>query len=264
MKKLIINADDFGWDADTTNTTIALIERGWITSATIMTRCEASELAMDYARVAGSRVSFGLHFNIVDHHKAYLAAPNSLVDSDNRFRPSHRQRLAAMLGRLRRSDIAAELRAQLSELKRHRVRISHLDSHGHLHKFPAIAQAIGPVLTEFGVVKIRRPQNLYTRRSFRDVLDYYCALRFPHYVSTDYFWTPSHGESAWLSDLHHFLPEGTTEIGIHPGQAEAWRRSEIEAFFSSDPKALNSIGIELINYHQLTRQREGDLLKKPD
>jgi hypothetical protein len=257
MKKLIINADDFGWDAETAGATIALIERGWVTSATIMTGRQASELAMDYARSASRGVSFGLHFNIVDGQAPCSSSPGSLLGADGCFRPSHSQRLRALFGRLRPGDNAAELRAQLSVLRDHGVRIGHLDSHGHLHKFPAVARAIRQVIEEFGIKKVRRPQNLYRSRSVRDMLDYYCALRFPAYITTDHLCMPDGVDSQWLRDLSTFLPEGITEMGIHPGRVDGWRRRETEAFFAFGPEVLSAAGIELISYDQLDDKGRG-------
>jgi chitin disaccharide deacetylase len=195
----------------------------------------------------------GLHFNIVDGHPPHSAAPRSLLSSDGRFRSSDAQRLAALLGRSRAEDIARELRAQLSILRDRGVRISHLDSHGHLHKFPAVARAIQPVLREFQITKVRRPQNLYRHRSFRDVLDHYCGHRFPHFVTTDYLYALEPGEGDWLLEFLTFLPEGIAELAVHPGRTDAWRRFETEPFFRHGPKVFRDAGVELVSYNDLTR-----------
>ena len=48
--KVILHADDFGFNEETTRATIECFERGVLTSATIMVNCEASEMAIDYAK----------------------------------------------------------------------------------------------------------------------------------------------------------------------------------------------------------------------
>lgn len=50
MKKLIINADDFGFDAHTVEWTIKGFERGALTSATIMAGMPATDLAISFAK----------------------------------------------------------------------------------------------------------------------------------------------------------------------------------------------------------------------
>ena len=65
MKKLIINADDFGFDDETVDWTIKGFEAGKITSATIMAGMPATERAVEYAK-AHPQFSFGTHLYLVD------------------------------------------------------------------------------------------------------------------------------------------------------------------------------------------------------
>ena len=51
MKKLIVNADDFGFDDETVDWTIRGFEQGKITSATVMAGMPATERAVAYAKV---------------------------------------------------------------------------------------------------------------------------------------------------------------------------------------------------------------------
>jgi predicted glycoside hydrolase/deacetylase ChbG (UPF0249 family) len=252
MKRLIINADDFGWDFDTLEATIALIERGWVTSASIMTGRPASSMAIDYAARSSRRISFGLHFNIVDGHPAMNPAANSLVDDSGRFLPSSRLRIAALLFRLSPADIAQELRAQLMELRRAGVKVSHVDSHGHMHKFPAIAKASVRVLKDFGISRMRRPQDTYRHRSVTDVIDYYCAWRFPKDIkTTDHYYALDHVNTDWFEKLPTVLKAGLTELSVHPGRNEKERRFEIAALDNRDPAELAAMGVTLVSYHDL-------------
>jgi predicted glycoside hydrolase/deacetylase ChbG (UPF0249 family) len=246
---LIVNADDFGWDDETTDATIALLESGAATSATIMTGRPATQRALTFAKAAGTRFSFGLHFNIVDG-QAPLSAPSpSLVDRSGRFRSSHRQRLAALAGRLDPIDIARECGAQLDVLAEAGVTVSHLDSHGHLHKFPLVAGAVRPILAERGIRFIRRPQNFYFRRAPLDFLDRYCTWRFPAIATTDYFVAGRPGDGAWVSRL----PPGITEIAVHPGWRDDWRRAETQALL--DARAAIEGGATVMSYNDLVAAR---------
>src|ERR1700743_3436507 len=109
MRKLVINADDFGLDRDTVDVTIKLIERGLVTSATLLLCGEEIDRAIDFAKSASSVCSFGLHFNIVDG--ATATHPSSLTDKSGTFRASMAQRVRALLGQLVARDVEEEFRS---------------------------------------------------------------------------------------------------------------------------------------------------------
>ena len=50
MKRLIVNADDFGFDDETVDWTIKGFELGKITSATVMAGMPATERVVEYAK----------------------------------------------------------------------------------------------------------------------------------------------------------------------------------------------------------------------
>ena len=64
MEKVITNADDFGYSADTVRATIECFERGALTSATIMANMPATQEAVRYA-AAHPELSFGAHLTFV-------------------------------------------------------------------------------------------------------------------------------------------------------------------------------------------------------
>lgn len=248
-RRLIINADDFGWDDDTTTVTGALIEAGAISSATIMTGRPATARAIAFALAhASEKVSFGLHFNIADGHVPHGSSSASLVDESGRLRASNPQRIQALLGRLKPRDIAAELEAQLVILLDHGIRVSHVDSHGHLHKFPAVFRAMKPVLARFGIERVRRPQTLpRVRLAPNMLLNDYCALAFRGARTTDAFAYMDAGKPGWLEALCTMMPSGTTELSVHPGTSDAWRRDEADGL--RDARACaGRHGIELVSF----------------
>jgi chitin disaccharide deacetylase len=228
---IIFNADDFGLDADTFAATRELLDGGFIKSATIMTGRPMTAAAIAYAKDHQHEMSFGLHFNIAEW-KPFCQAPiPSLIGRDGQFSKPVQQRLRALLGLLKAEDIAKEATSQLSFLRDHGLNISHVDSHGHLHKFPAVMNALRPVLQKFGIRRVRRPQTHYDNpRSYNQYLDRYCAKAFrgPEISTANFFNTRLYVEH-WLSRFLENLPAGTTEIGIHPGRNETWRRVEFEA-----------------------------------
>ncbi len=253
-RSLLINADDFGYNDDVTDTTIELLERGAIRSATIMVGMPASRRAMAYARAQGRRFSFGLHFNIVDGMRPRSAAPASLVDASGGFRMSPAQRRSAASFRLARRDLEAELEAQLAELRGAGVDVSHIDSHGHLHKFPGVALALRRVMRRHRVRHVRLPQTLYEAAPLGQRLLNLCCRPFfaglSHPANT--YLVSDHSDPAWFDRMLLSLPAGATELAVHPGAAADWLR--VETMPLRDPclgEKLAAQGIDLISYWDL-------------
>lgn len=252
MKRLLINADDLGLDEDTLTTTTRLMDAGHLRSGTILVGYPCTDAAITYA-LANPHHSFGLHFNIAEGRPLSRRAA-SLVDRQGRFRGPIAQRLRALAGRLDPDDLRAELEAQLAVLADHRLTPSHLDSHGHFHKFPRVIDALRPTLRRFGIRKVRIAQTRYDNpRFYNTALDRYCtaAIR-PGFVTTDGFFNTRRGDDGWFDRLLGDLDAGTTELGVHPGTQEAWRR--IEAAPLGSPDLLGTLaahGVTLISYHDV-------------
>jgi chitin disaccharide deacetylase len=257
MSYLIINADDFGWDEDTTQVTIELLENRLLTSATIMANRPCSALALEYARENQNDFSFGLHFNIVDGDKPLSTYDTySLVDDAGLFKPANMQILNALFCNLNVKDIQAEFEHQLNVLLEYGIMVSHIDSHGHLHKLPLIAMAIKPIMNKYNIKRIRRPQNIFCGISqSKNIVNnaYTIFIRSLYY--TDYFYMlRDHDNIDWFNDFFSNLKPGTTELGIHPGKIEPWRAVETTPLSNGLNKTiLLHKGITLINYNDINR-----------
>lgn len=253
MRKLIINADDFGWDDDTYHATVACFEAGLLTSATIMTGRPASAQAFEYARRNRKRCSFGLHFNMVDGHRPLAGSAPSLCTRGRVFRESNRQRVRALAWMLSEEDIAREFRHQLEELRDNGVDVTHVDSHGHLHKFPVVISALRREMARAGLDWVRRPQNFYfTANPRQAVMNNYCHLYFAGLRHTHYYGAINHDDTGWAARLPDLLRDGVTEISVHPGYAESWRKCEAEPLIDAGElrTALARNGVELTRYGQ--------------
>lgn len=146
MKKLIINADDFGLDEDSFKSTVLLFEKKILSSATIMTDMPYTNEAIQFAIEKQDQFSFGLHFNIVDDHSAYYGSNSLTIENSNKFKSSNEQRKSALLYKLNSIDIQEEFECQITSLLKAGVKVSHIDSHGYLHKFTQIINAIKPII----------------------------------------------------------------------------------------------------------------------
>lgn len=254
MKQILINADDFGYDIDTLTTTIGLMERGVVRSATVLVGFPATELALAFARENMASHSFGLHFNIAEGRPVSNRPVPSLVNRAGDFHGAVSQRLRAVAGMLDPKDIATEAEAQLSAMADYGVRMTHIDSHGHFHKFPKVLSALEPVLKRFSIQRVRRPQTLYDNpRFYNRALDTYCNWNFDKWARcSDNFFNTRSDSSEWLRHILTHLPNGTTEIGIHPGMQEEWRRRETQPFLDNGiSEWIERQNISIISYNDI-------------
>jgi predicted glycoside hydrolase/deacetylase ChbG (UPF0249 family) len=256
-KFLIINADDFGWDQNTAITTIDLFEKGLITSATLMTGMAATDIAIEYAKANQDRFSFGLHFNIVDGHRPLAkVTSNSLVDRTGKFESSNIQRFKAICCLLRPEDIRREFEHQLVTLLDHGIRITHIDSHGHLHKFPIVIKSIKPILKCEGIRFVRIPQNQFERFNLvKLTINRIFRFSFKGFTHTDHFYMlQGHNSKKWFKNFLKNIRRGVTELGIHPGTKDTWRMIETTPLLECETeRLLKEAGISQVNFSLLLR-----------
>lgn len=148
MKRLIINADDFGLVPSVNKAIIDCYRRKNVTSATLMVNMPGAE---DAARLAKDNpgLGVGLHFSLTEGRP--LSRCPSLVDSRGFFftRGALLRRIA--FGAVKASDIHDEFLAQLEKAKALGIKVTHVDSHQHLHMAPWIFGIIQPLLEKEGI-----------------------------------------------------------------------------------------------------------------
>ncbi len=257
-RRLIVNADDFGFSDDTVNATIECFQRGVLSSATMMPNMPAFEPAAAFAR-AHPQFSYGLHFCVTDERPVSdPAAIPTLVAPDGCFWKTAEFFQRALTGRIAGADIRREALAQLTRMREQGIAVHHIDAHGHVHKAALVPCALRRVLGEHGIVTVRRTQNLFykrprcSRRCFNLLTNTFIRLLGR---TTDYFLmvagTLSDGDKGWWESCVERLPEGVTEIGIHPGRQEPWRRLDTLPVLERGRRYLEDAGVQLISFNEL-------------
>ena len=233
MKKIIVNADDFGLDDHTVEWTIKGFECGTLTSATIMAGMSATDKAVEYAK-AHPQFSFGVHFYLVD--EVPMSKPDeipSMIDpKTGKLWQTRKFILRNFMGLIRVEDLKREMRAQFLAIKDAGVPISHVDGHGHNHRLPQSIRALEELKDELGFGKVRRCQDLAVVGGKLGLLSRVIngpmqkRLEKAGFKTTDHFlMNAGHvDDPKWFSKTLATLPEGVTEIGIHPGDDEDWRK----------------------------------------
>lgn len=281
-RQLILNADDFGLTKGVNDGIIRAHYEGILTSATLMANGEAFAHAVELA-LANPSLGVGCHLVLVGGN---AVAPRrevpSLVDSDGRL-PTSLGALVARVsaGRIRRVEIESELRAQIEKLQRAGISPTHLDTHKHTHAHPRVLDALGRVAQEFGITRIRKPierlrdswagqapvGQLVSTAVARTISLKFSALSRKYGLRSpqNFLGLASTGglSTAALRRLIDTLPEGQTEIMLHPGICDAdliqtgtrlckERELEMNALVDPDVKrAIVAKGIQLITYREL-------------
>ena len=266
LQAIIVNADDFGYDTDSTLATIDCFRAGALTSATIMPKMPATELAFKFAR-ENPQHAFGVHLTFVrDTVESPVADPRlipALVGDDGAFRPSHQLRLMALLGRIPVEQICTEISAQIERVLDSGVPVSHVDSHGHLHKFKPFVAALAKTLPRYGISRVRNVQNQYTVKPFKSPTywlgPYWRRRIMHHFVTTPHFFMGTNAnDPGWIEKILARPLNGVLEVGFHPGSPlheEAWRNSERLACLAFAVEARRR-HVSFISWNDISTQPE--------
>jgi predicted glycoside hydrolase/deacetylase ChbG (UPF0249 family) len=224
VKRLIINADDLGYDPEVSRGIVEAMERGVVSSTTMMVNGPHAEDAA--RRVRGKAWGIGLHVNLA--RWAPLSAP---LRSSGEF-------VEARAAALTSEQVEAETLAQLDRLEALLgTPATHLDVHKHLHRHPGVLA---------GLLRAARARGLAVRAIDPAMREQVRAagVRTPdHFVGdagADPYWTLARLGAALAA-----LEEGTTELMCHPGYApsqvksgySAQREVELATFLSPEARA---------------------------
>jgi hopanoid biosynthesis associated protein HpnK len=173
VRRLIVNADDFGLTSGVNRGIIEAHTHGIVTSSTLMACGAKSQEAVDLASRA-PQLSVGCHVLLVDaspvldvQQVSSLAFVNSRPNSGPNFShnsgtPKFRDSLVsfaclAVARRLNEDEIEAEITAQIRKLQAAGIQVSHLDSHKHTHMFPVVFRPMLRAAKKCGIRAVRNP-----------------------------------------------------------------------------------------------------------
>jgi hopanoid biosynthesis associated protein HpnK len=286
VRRLIVNADDFGFTAGVNRAIVEAHTRGIVTSSTLMANGRAFEDALRLAKSVPS-LSVGCHVVLIDGTPVLdakqLPSITSAHSNGDRFRDGL-QAFAAR--RLDPEEIEAEASAQIRKLQSAGISVSHLDTHKHTHLFPAVLRPLLRAARNCGVRAIRNPfgprkplksaellarPNLWTRYAEVRILRA-LAAKFRDAAKREGMVTPEGTlgivvtgalDEKLFRGIAAIIPEGTWEFVCHPGYNDDDLRSantrlresrEIELRVLTMPAArelLSQQGIDLISYRDL-------------
>jgi predicted glycoside hydrolase/deacetylase ChbG (UPF0249 family) len=159
MKRLIVNADDFGLTHGVNRAIVACHRRGIVSSTTLMATGACFDEAVALAAEM-PQLSVGCHVVLVDGQPLLPASEvrSLLAPGTNRFYHSIGEVLRAVAGgRFRAEEVEAEAGAQFARLLSSKVAVSHFDAHKHTHMFPSLLRPLLRAASAHGIAAVRNP-----------------------------------------------------------------------------------------------------------
>lgn len=251
--KIIVNADDLGKSIEVNDAIFALIARRLVTSSSILVNAPAFEDAVEKIHRC-PQCSFGIHLNVTEFppltsnpsFKGFLDEQGNFL-RENLYRPINLSLLQA---------IFSEWCAQIDKALLHGIKISHIDSHDHIHTrklqlFPCLKW----IQKKYNISKVRITKNIYSSidpiRSktlhYKKKIYNYALKKFYPTVTTSGF-----------TDFTNFLKvarierpsHSSIEIMVHPGHPNQYFVDEISLLLTPWIDEL-AFQVKLINYDEL-------------
>ncbi|MGD9855808.1 MAG: polysaccharide deacetylase family protein [Planctomycetaceae bacterium] len=282
-RSLIIHADDVGMCQSVNRATIDALEKGGVSSASIMVPCPAFDEFAEYAK-AHPQFDYGIHLTLNAEWPSYRWGPvlpksevPSLVDRDGFLWRSEQ----ATSSNARADDVERELRAQIDKARQAGVPLSHLDTHmgtlflredfldiylrlGDEYRLPVLLTRDDGFARQLGfddrvVAQIRSAADRCEQIGFPVM-----GKIFMHYTGD----SVTSKKRAYL-DMIRRLPAGVSEIVVHCGYDDAELRSITRGAYAirdgdrqvfTDPKVIAEIAIQdvlLTSWRRLSRTSNG-------
>ena len=289
MRRLIVNADDFGFTGGVNRAISEAHSRGIVTSSTLMANGPAFSDAVQLTKTL-PRLSVGCHVVLIDGEPVLDAKQLASLTTQAvppRFRRGLKTFAArALAGRIDADQVAAEAIAQIRKIQSAGIAVSHFDTHKHTHIFPRILRPLLRAASACGVHALRNPfgprfplrssqllarPKLWTRWAEVCVLRRFAgkfreAVDLEGFVTTDGSLgievTGSLDETLFHA-IAKSIPEGTWEFVCHPGYNDGdlqaagtrlrqSREEELRVLtLPAARRVLSEAGIELISYSDL-------------
>jgi len=285
VRRLIINADDFGLTSGVNRAIAEANSGGVVTSATIMANSPAYSEAVALAKAA-PRLKTGCHVVLIDGEPLSGDLP-TLARNNGRFRSSLTDfARAAWQRKIAAEEVQREAEAQIRKIQSSGITVTHVDSHKHTHMFPHILHPVLRAARACGIRAVRNPfeplrswapgiltstPGLWLRSAAVAAFRVFAA-EFRQAIHEEGMLAPDGtvgiaatgllDQKVMLAILKA-LPRGTWELVCHPGYADSdlkaastrlveSRQVELKALTSEKTKkALAAHGIELISYADL-------------
>jgi hopanoid biosynthesis associated protein HpnK len=271
VRRLIVNADDFGRSASINNAVIRAHHEGILTTASLMVNEPGCAEAVALAK-ENPKLGVGLHLALVCGHSAL--PPSKVPGLVNQAREFSCNPVAAGMkyyfSRNLRAQLRAEIHEQLARFRATGLPLDHVNGHLHFHLHPVIFEILMEDAKALGIGHLRLTRDefwmnlglargrIFYRASHALVFGILAAasrrrLDDQHIRHTSRVFgllQDSHVHEEFILKLLPLLPPGDSELYSHPSLDKF--KHEFDALVSPRVKALaEKLGIQLIRYQDL-------------
>ena len=280
-RRIIINADDFGLCEGVNKGIVEAHSKGVLTSATLMVNMPAAEQAVDLAKHL-PKLGVGVHLNLTNGKPlCQNEGVKLLLNAEGDFGLSQgKLAIASLITGKVRAAIEAELVAQIQWVIDRGIKPTHLDSHKHIHSFPAIFRIVCRLAKRFEIPAIRftyepkqvcrLPWPVTDEESRKRAAMVRIMAKINRWQNREFFKTDALLGVAHTGNINVnffravtlYNTAATAEVMTHPGytydldatrtRLVKQRQVELEALCSEKTKQyFKETGIKLVHYGQL-------------
>ncbi len=209
MNKVIINADDLGMNIRCTKAIAKAFAKGLVTDTTMMSTGEYFDGALELAREQGFFDKIGIHLNLTEGIPLTEGIKKlERFVTNGRFNKSYNG--TTPLSKAEEEAIYTELSAQVERLEKAGVKITHADSHHHIHTRKFIAPVAIKVCREHGITKMRikRSSAGFSAENSAENISFRQMLLDNGFKTADFF--------VYMVDIIKAEIPDNTEILVHP------------------------------------------------
>jgi len=269
--RLVVSADDFGKNPSTNAAVLKAHREGILTTAGLMVNEEGAKEAVRIAR-ENPRLGIGLHLVLLFDKPALPASSiPDLIDTDGKLKKNAvGSGFNCYFKKRLKSQLEAEVRAQIAKFKETGLNLDHINGHLHFHLHPVVFKIILENAQNWGVKAIRLMReplflNLkiakgrYFMRIVEAVtfklLSSWCENKLKQrgikYTDRVFGLLQNRKvDSEYLKKLLKLLPNGVSEIYSHPSVDEF--PGELDALVNPEiRKIVCERRIKLIRYKEI-------------
>jgi hopanoid biosynthesis associated protein HpnK len=280
-RRIVINADDFGLCEGVNKGIAEAHSKGVLTSATLMVNMPAAKKAVDLAKHL-PKLGVGVHLNLTNGKPLCQDEDvKRLLNAEGDFGLSPgKLAIASIVTGKVRAAIETELAAQIQWVIDRGIKPTHLDSHKHIHSFPAIFRIVCRLAERFKIPAIRftyepkqvcrLPWPVTDEESRRRAAKVRTMAKINRWQNRAFFKTDALLGVAHTGNINVnffravslYNTAATAEVMTHPGytydldatrtRLVKQREVELEALCSEKTKQyFKEAGIKLVHYGQL-------------
>jgi hopanoid biosynthesis associated protein HpnK len=271
VRRLIVNADDFGRSHSINAAVIRAHREGILTTASLMTNESGFDEAVKLAK-ENPKLGVGLHLTLLQGHSTLPPEKiPGLVNVRGEFSESPvGVGMNYFFRRSLREQLRAEIQAQFEKFSKTGLPLNHVNGHLHLHLHPTIFKILMEDSEKLRIRHLRLTRDCFARS--RKISRGHLLYKISH--ATIFEFLSSHSrkplsqkkilhaqitfgllqnarvDEEYLLKLLPELPPGDSELYSHPSLGEF--KHEFDALVSPRVKEqIKRLGIELIRYQDL-------------